>query len=420
MATVQNDSVALLQAAGSGTVDNTLSSSNSDITIDSDGTLNNAGGGQVTITGLGFSGDLNATNGASWNANITGQPSDASISNANISINANGTLTGAGTGQVTIGGLGFVGDLNATAGATWGSNISNLPINLSDINSTEGTKLAGIAVGATAGAIWGTNISNLPVNLSVINSTEGTKLAGISVGATVGAVWDTNITGQPTASTILNVNISINANGTLSGAGAGQVTITGLGYSGDLNATNGATIGSNLGGTFTSGNIDTFMPGNTIDTVQLVDSCVNEIYSFYNSGNVNVSDSSSTSTSTGYEQISGSAAQIATLTPQNNDSVSHTFPVEFECFYSWFSTWASQSAIISVFIDTVFSFSISLTGPRGNSQDTTVRLAFELTLTASQSKTVEVWLELANNGTSTSYTVTAKNRYLRAWINRDK
>ena len=37
---------------------------NSNVSIGSDGTLNNAGGGKVTIGGLGYSGDLDATKGA--------------------------------------------------------------------------------------------------------------------------------------------------------------------------------------------------------------------------------------------------------------------------------------------------------------------------------------------------------------------
>ncbi|MDQ4421475.1 hypothetical protein OOT33_13690 [Sphingobium sp. DEHP117] len=45
-----------------------------------------------------------------------------------------------------------------------------------------------------------------------------------------------------------NKAVAIAADGTLSGAGGGQVTITGLGYSGDLNATNGAPVGTLVAG----------------------------------------------------------------------------------------------------------------------------------------------------------------------------
>jgi hypothetical protein len=58
-------------------------------------------------------------------ANLVGQPS--SIYNANITLSSNGTLSGGGGGQVTIGGLGYVGDLNATYGADFNSNLQNRP-----------------------------------------------------------------------------------------------------------------------------------------------------------------------------------------------------------------------------------------------------------------------------------------------------
>lgn len=50
-------------------------------------------------------------------------PSAAPYTNANVSIAANGALSGGGGGQVTIGGLGYTGALNATFGGTLGTNI---------------------------------------------------------------------------------------------------------------------------------------------------------------------------------------------------------------------------------------------------------------------------------------------------------
>lgn len=57
---------------------------------------------------------------------------------------------------------------------------------------------------------------------------------------------DSNITAP---SSWINSNISIGSNGALSGGGGGQVSITGLGYTGDLNATNGAPTGTYVAGT---------------------------------------------------------------------------------------------------------------------------------------------------------------------------
>lgn len=111
---------------------------------------------------------------------------------------------------------------------------------------------------------------------------------------------------------ILNGAISLNANGTINGAGGGAVTIGGLGYTGALNATkntvtrsasapssptdgdvwvdtsgtlevtkvrvsgawqtgatNGATIGTNLSGQITSGNVSTFIASAAIGAAQI-------------------------------------------------------------------------------------------------------------------------------------------------------
>ena len=61
---------------------------------------------------------------------------------------------------------------NATVGATWGTNLNNQPTQLSNINSSEGTKLSGIAAGATVGATWGSNITGIPSNLTALTGSE--------------------------------------------------------------------------------------------------------------------------------------------------------------------------------------------------------------------------------------------------------
>lgn len=52
-----------------------------------------------------------------------GSGAGTAVANANISIGSNGALSGAGGGQVTIGGLGYSGELNATYGAVAGANL---------------------------------------------------------------------------------------------------------------------------------------------------------------------------------------------------------------------------------------------------------------------------------------------------------
>ena len=103
---------------------------NSNITISSTGALIGAGGGQTTITGLGYTGALNANNtyvdaagaiqGVSLNAGTA-------VKNTNITISSTGALIGAGGGQTTITGLGYTGALNATYGADFLTNVTNRP-----------------------------------------------------------------------------------------------------------------------------------------------------------------------------------------------------------------------------------------------------------------------------------------------------
>lgn len=107
------------------------------------------------------------------------------IRNSNITINNNGSLSGAGSGQVTIGGLGYTGDLNATNGATFGTNING------QITATNaGTYIANAAIGsALIGSIAlvgtsnfsvrtsdNTSISRIEMNGQVIKIFEGSNL----------------------------------------------------------------------------------------------------------------------------------------------------------------------------------------------------------------------------------------------------
>lgn len=56
----------------------------------------------------------------------------AGFRNFDISIGNDGLLIGAGGGQVTIGGLGFLGEMDATRGARWGIDLFDRPIELTD------------------------------------------------------------------------------------------------------------------------------------------------------------------------------------------------------------------------------------------------------------------------------------------------
>lgn len=66
----------------------------------------------------------------------------------------------------------FNGQVIIQPGSTGYAGIADKPTALSQISSTEGTKLAGIEAGATVGAVWGSNISGQPSNDDLLNYFE--------------------------------------------------------------------------------------------------------------------------------------------------------------------------------------------------------------------------------------------------------
>jgi hypothetical protein len=99
---------------------------------------------------------------------------DADLRNTAITINDDGSLSGAGAGIVTISGLGYVGDLAATAGAVWtgaGANITAIPTNLSSLVGTEPLLNSLITIDG-AGVLSGIGTASITVNnasLTVVN-----------------------------------------------------------------------------------------------------------------------------------------------------------------------------------------------------------------------------------------------------------
>ncbi len=238
---------------------------NSGITIGSNGLLTGAGGGQVTISGLGYVGDLNATAGANWATNVAGRPTELTDGRITAGLDANGDLvrnitssraTSSDLLRRTGGGL-FNGDLDATLGATWGDNVISIPANLAALTGSEGIQNSAVSIGSN-GALTGAGGGQVTI--------AGLGYTG-ALNATYGATWGNNVASIPSnlasltgAESILNSGISIAANGSLSGGGGGQVTIAGLGYTGALNAnyitnTNELTDGAGLGNTAAWGSV---------------------------------------------------------------------------------------------------------------------------------------------------------------------
>jgi len=149
-----------------------------------------------TVTGTGRPAD-NATVGARAGVNLYRDDgvaviSEVAILNSGISINPDGSLTGAGGGSVTITGLGYIGDLDATRNVGALADLSVITASelavgavdlssnkvtgksLANIDSTAATKLSGIQAGAQVN----------PANLAALDSAAAAKLAGIEAGAT--------------------------------------------------------------------------------------------------------------------------------------------------------------------------------------------------------------------------------------------
>jgi len=232
---------------------------NSNVSINSDGTLSNAGGGQVSIVGLGYTGDLEANKTfIDLFGKIQGVSSGANtaVVNSLVTINADGTLSNAGGGQVTASGINAVNvDLSNAPGGILNSNVSLGTLGaggfayLSQITSSNiSTYIEGAAIGtAQVGVLTAGNIGALTIDASKIagNTITGDKIAANTItadninsnnltikdasGNTIfGAGTNLDYTRIIADSGWLNSNVSINADGTINNAGGGQVTIAGL------------------------------------------------------------------------------------------------------------------------------------------------------------------------------------------------
>lgn len=177
------------------------------------------------------------------------------------------------------------GALTIESGSTGYGSLTDKPTSLSQINSTESTKLSGIAAGATVGATWGTNLLNIPSTLAAPSST-GLYLSNSNLGFYQSGVWKTYMDNSGnfylggvggklqwnSATNSLNIsgNITIENQGSISIAGFqdssayanSNVNLVDLGYIGALNATYGATWKSNIIGQPS----DSALMNNLIDT----------------------------------------------------------------------------------------------------------------------------------------------------------
>ena len=73
------------------------------------------------------------------------------------------------------------GSMIITGGSGY-ANLTDTPDSLSDINAGEGSKLTGIEAGATVGATWNTNLSNIPLRFGNSATTAGLYLTASNLG----------------------------------------------------------------------------------------------------------------------------------------------------------------------------------------------------------------------------------------------
>jgi len=207
--------------------------------------------------------------------------------NSNISINANGTLSGGGGGQVNLGGLGAGGfaylnqitSANATtyiAGAAIGTaQVGILTANNIGANTIDASKIAANTITAGQIAANGVTATNIDSRNLTIKDASGNVIFGS--GASVNASSYLVPSGG-----WLNSNISIGSNGVLSGAGGGTVTATGINaVATDLSNAPAGILNSNVSlgtlgaGAFaylnaiTSSNVTTYISGAAIGTAQI-------------------------------------------------------------------------------------------------------------------------------------------------------
>ena len=183
---------------------------------------------------------------------ITNQP--AGIYNTNISINANGTLTGAGSGAVTIGGLGYAGDLDAQRNSRIEVNASG---QITGIGTGVNTTVANtqITVDGT-GAIQG-----------IASGSSGTKVANTAITISSGAIQGI---GTGAGTTVDNTAITVNGSGQITGIGTGANTTVANNQI-TVDAASGAIGGIGTGtGTSVANNTDNIIsrPGGAVYTTQ--------------------------------------------------------------------------------------------------------------------------------------------------------
>jgi hypothetical protein len=172
----------------------------------------------ASLQDYGYIGDLNATNGATWNSNVTGQPADNTIKNDQIGINSSGQVYGIGAGngvtvsnsqlsiggdgrlysagsllggQVTLAGLGAgamaaISQINAANVSTYiaAASLSLAQIDVASITSLYALNISAVQI--TAGQLVGDRIASDTIVARHIVSESVSIIRSTSFAASVG------------------------------------------------------------------------------------------------------------------------------------------------------------------------------------------------------------------------------------------
>ena len=148
---------------------------NSSITINADGSLSGAGSGNVTLSGIG-AGALAAQDTVNLTNQVAGELSvafaAAGLKNSNVTINADGTLGGAGSGQVSLSGIGAgtLASLNSitsteiTDGAITAPKIAAGQITAAKLNVSEVFSDSVVASNIATNSVTAANIKSVLVS----------------------------------------------------------------------------------------------------------------------------------------------------------------------------------------------------------------------------------------------------------------
>lgn len=251
----------------------------SGVTIGANGALNGAGGGQVTLPGMGHNTYRVITQGSSRTAELPDSVglyiNGALQSGTNIARSYTVLVFSRSNGSAvsyTNYDVYGVGQTNGLSAANMAADLNALgPDKLVVVLSFDEPRAHRLDSGLDT-AMYRCGASRSIYGSSQFKSRSAYALVGIpGCGEGNGAeAYQGAVDNDPNA--WVDVSFGL-VNGVLSGVSTNYkpLSLVDYGYTGDLNATNGATIGTNLSGQITSGNSSTYIGNQAINSVHISD-----------------------------------------------------------------------------------------------------------------------------------------------------